>query len=59
MKNAKTVIAPVSKGDVLGEIIVYDGEQELKRLNALAAEDVGEKSVFGKVWTSFLNLVRG
>lgn len=57
--HAKTVIAPVSKGDVLGEIIVYDGEQELKRLNALAAEDVGEKSVFGKVWTSFLSLVRG
>ena len=57
--HVQPVIAPIFKGDILGEIIVYDGDRELKRINALAAENIGEKSVFGKVWTSFLNLVRG
>lgn len=57
--HAETVIAPVSKGDVIGEIIVYDGNEELKRVNALAAIDVSEKSAFGKVWSSLLTLIRG
>jgi len=37
--HSKTAIAPISKGDVLGEIIVFDGDRELKRINALAAEE--------------------
>lgn len=57
--HAKTPIAPISKGDIVGEIIVFDGDKELKRVSALAANDVGEKSAFGKVWSSLLTMIRG
>jgi len=53
--HIKTAIAPVSKGDVVGDIIVFEGEKELKRIKALAANDVAEKSIFGKASSSLLN----
>lgn len=57
--HAKTAVAPFSEGDVLGKIIIYNGDVELKRVDALAAESVKSRSAFGKAWTSLLNLIRG
>jgi D-alanyl-D-alanine carboxypeptidase (penicillin-binding protein 5/6) len=57
--HAKTAVAPFSEGDVLGEIIIYNGDVELERVDALAAESVKSRSAFGKAWTSLLNLIRG
>ncbi len=57
--QAKTAIAPIAKGDIVGDIVIFEGENELKRIQAVAAEDVAAKSAFGKVWTSLLNTIRG
>ena len=57
--HAKTVIAPIMAGDEIGEIIIYDGETELKTVKAVAAEDVKELSGFGKAWSSLLKTIRG
>jgi D-alanyl-D-alanine carboxypeptidase (penicillin-binding protein 5/6) len=57
--QVKTAIAPISTGDEIGDVIIFDGEKELKRIKAVAANDVAEKSVFGKVWTSLISTIRG
>ena len=57
--HIKTAVAPVTKGTELGDIIVYDGDKELKRIKVLAASDVAEKSAFGKAWSSLLGIIRG
>lgn len=57
--QAKTAIAPIQKGDILGDIIVFEGDTELKRIKAVAAEDVAAKSAFGKVWTALIKAIRG
>lgn len=57
--QAKTAVAPIQQGDVLGDIVIYEGDTELKRIKAVAAEDVAAKSAFGKVWTALIKGIRG
>lgn len=41
----ETVAAPVLAGDVLGELVVYSGDKELKRVPLVAADEVSRLTV--------------
>ncbi|WP_121099152.1 D-alanyl-D-alanine carboxypeptidase family protein [Litorimonas taeanensis] len=57
--HAKMAVAPIEKGDVLGEVIVYQGDSVIDRVDVIASESMKEKSSVGKVWTSLLKTIRG
>ncbi len=57
--HIKTAIAPISIGDELGEVVVFNGEDEIKRVKAVAANNVPEKSFIGKAIASLVNMVKG
>lgn len=57
--HAKMAVAPIEKGDVLGEVIVYQGDSVIDRVDVIASESMKEKSSIGKVWTSLLKTIRG
>ena len=49
------ITAPVKKGDIIGRIEVYKGEEPIGTIEITAAEDV-ERMTF---WTAFMWLIRG
>lgn len=55
--------APISKDEKVGELIVYQGEEELGRVNILAAEDVEKANIFMRLlnwlWSLILRLING
>jgi len=44
--SSKNLTAPIKKGDKLGEIIVFENNIEIAKVNALATCDVDEKTYF-------------
>jgi D-alanyl-D-alanine carboxypeptidase (penicillin-binding protein 5/6) len=51
--------APVSAGQVLGELVVLDGAVEVTRVAMVAHEDVPKLGFLGKVWRGFSRTVLG
>ncbi|AZR74574.1 D-alanyl-D-alanine carboxypeptidase [Anoxybacter fermentans] len=53
--------APISKGEKVGELIVYQGEKELGRVDLLASEDVEKANIFilffRWLWKLILDLI--
>lgn len=45
IKMDSTVNAPVQKGQKLGEIVIYCGQEELSRINLIAKENVAKASI--------------
>lgn len=54
----ESVQAPVKKGDVLGEVVVYSGEKELARVQLTAANDVERLTLF-KMFGRMLGMLFG
>ncbi len=54
-------VAPISKGDKVGELVVYQGTKELGRVDLLASEDVAKANIFVRffrwLWSAILKLV--
>ena len=53
-KPKSDIVAPVNKGDILGEIIIYNNGEEIKRVNALSNEDA-PKLTFNEVLYNVLD----
>ncbi len=51
----KKLTAPIKKGDVLGEIIVFENNKEIAKVNALAYCDVKEKNYYDNLKDIILN----
>ena len=45
----RNIIAPVKKGDILGEIVQYTGEEILGRYSITAAEDIKKGGIFRRL----------
>lgn len=62
-REIKTInqVAPVKKGEKVGELIVYQKEKELGRVDLLAAEDIEKANIFVRffrwLWAKILELV--
>ena len=52
------IVAPVEKGDVLGEITIFYDDDELFSMELIASEDVERLGFFAYIWRSILNLFR-
>lgn len=54
----ESIQAPVKTGDILGELVVYSGEQELARVQLTAANDVERLTLF-KMFGRMIGLLFG
>lgn len=57
----ENISAPIYKGDVLGNVTFYLGENEIAKVNLIAENDVNKISImnfFNKITTFWLNLFR-
>lgn len=59
LREAEPVIAPVEKGQVLGEVISVLGDQEVGRVNLVAREAVAPGGFFKRLWDSIRLFVAG
>ena len=48
----KQIIAPVRKGQIVGEVYFKVGDKEIKRMPMIALENVAEAGFFGRLWDS-------
>ncbi|NVK22138.1 MAG: D-alanyl-D-alanine carboxypeptidase [Kangiellaceae bacterium] len=48
----KQIMAPIKKGQIVGEVFFKIGEQEVKRMPMVALENVEEAGFFGRMWDS-------
>ena len=53
------VIAPVTAGDPLGELVLYDNAGELRRIPLLAASDIDRGGFFKRLWDTVRLFFRG
>ncbi|ADQ15407.1 D-alanyl-D-alanine carboxypeptidase family protein [Halanaerobium hydrogeniformans] len=47
--------APLLKGDRIGRLIIYRGEEEIGSVNILASEDIDRANIFVRMWRSVFN----
>ncbi|MCC3144423.1 D-alanyl-D-alanine carboxypeptidase [Halanaerobium sp. Z-7514] len=47
--------APLLKGDRIGRLVVYRGENEIGSVNILASEDIDRANIFVRLWRSVFN----
>jgi len=59
MNINQVIRAPVAEGDVLGEMVVSLGEEELLRRPLVALEDVAQGGLFKRLWDGLLLLILG
>ena len=51
--------APITEGQILGTLIIKDGEKTLHTENLIALSDVSSKGFFGRLWANFVLWIRG
>lgn len=51
--------APVSKGDVLGQISILKNKKEIDSVNIVAEEDIKKANILVRMWRSFSNWLGG
>ncbi|WP_274572386.1 D-alanyl-D-alanine carboxypeptidase family protein [Neisseria leonii] len=54
LETVQPVLAPVSKGQVLGKLKIMSGGQEIESRDVVALNDVGEAGWFGRVYDSIV-----
>ena len=50
--------APIKEGQVLGTLIIKDGEKALHKENLVALNSVEAKGFFGRLWANFVLWIR-
>jgi len=48
--------APIKKGDQVAELLIHTGDTVPQVMPLVAAEDVGEAGIFGRIWLGFKQL---
>jgi len=51
--------APISAGDVVGRVVVEVPGQDDREFDVLAAEDVGQKGLMGRIGAALAHMIRG
>ena len=51
----ENLVAPLLKGDRIGRLIVYRGEEEIGSVNIIASEDIDRANIFVRMWRSVFN----
>ena len=59
VKINESLAAPINKGETIGELTVYRGEEVLATVNVVAAEDIDRANIFVRLWRSLLAFVNG
>ncbi|HLN60276.1 MAG TPA: D-alanyl-D-alanine carboxypeptidase, partial [Symbiobacteriaceae bacterium] len=54
-----SVMAPIKKGQVLGELIYSANGKQVAKYNLVAANDVKQGGFFKRLWDSVVMAVRG
>lgn len=55
IKVKESLKAPLQKGAVLGQLVVYKGEEELSKVDLVAAEDIKRANIFTRMWRKIFN----
>ncbi|OWZ83075.1 D-alanyl-D-alanine carboxypeptidase family protein [Natranaerobius trueperi] len=51
------ISAPVTQGDKLGELVIYENSEKIGSVNAIASEDVDELGFFGRILRGISNII--
>ncbi len=57
IKIKKSLVAPLKKGDILGQNIVYSGNKQLGAVNIVATEDIARANIIVRLWRQFVNWI--